>query len=158
MRKFGVLTLLVLSGCSGGEPVEQADVYSMMLRQVQPEAEAYWQAVQYISDESGLRRIEPKNDAEWSRVAEAARNLRSLGEAMKAPAYARGKGSDWLDFSQGLIDVSGPAEEAANARNLEQVLAVGGTIYNVCTACHEVYMPNPPIMAPSERVLDELGG
>lgn len=146
----GALVLATLAGCSGSQPAEPADTKAVMNLHVQPEAQLYWQAVQYISDEKGAREIVPQNDAEWSRTAEAARKLMALGESLKQPRYAEGKGADWQDFAQGLVDASGRAEAAALTRKPEQVLEAGGTLYNVCSACHEVYMASPGGMAPTD--------
>lgn len=150
MRAVGALVLAALAGCSGEKTAEPADVKAMMNQHVQPEAQLYWQAVQYISDEKGAREIVPQSDAEWNRTAEAARKLKALGESMKQPRHAEGKGADWQDFAQGLIDASGRAEIAALSRKPEQVLEAGGTLYNVCSACHEIYMPSPGGLAPTD--------
>ena len=122
-----------------------------MLEKVQPTAETYWQAVQYISDEKGSREIMPQTDAEWERVAEAARQLAWAGEEMQQPHYAEGRGADWTAFAQGLVEVSHQAEMAAQSQDPAKVLEVGGTLYNVCSACHETYMTNPAGMVPSWR-------
>lgn len=122
----------------------------MMNLRVQPEAQAYWQAVQYISDAQGSRQIVPQDDAEWKRTADAAARLKALGARMKQPDYAAGKGADWQDFAQGLVDAAVRAERAALSRKPDQVLEAGGTLYNVCSACHEVYMPSPGGLAPAD--------
>lgn len=153
IRKWGasVVAIAALAGCSGTKPAEPADVKAMMNQRVQPEADFYWHAVQYISDANGAREIVPQNDSEWNRTAEAARKLKALGETLKQPAYAQGRGADWQDFAQGMIDAAGRAEAAAHASSPEQVLEAGGTLYNVCSACHEVYMPSPGGLAPTEQ-------
>ena len=155
---IGALALAALSGCSGERPIEPADVKAMMNQHVQPEAQLYWQAVQYISDEKGVREIVPQNDAAWNRTAEAARKLKVLGESMKQPIYAQGKGADWQDFAQGLVDASGQAEVAAQSRKPEQVLEAGGTLYNVCSACHEIYRPSPGGLAPTDQASAKPAG
>lgn len=154
----GALALCALAGCTEPKPSEQADIKLMMSQHVQPESEIYWQAVQYISDAKGQREIVPQNDAEWNRTAEAARKIKALGESLKQPAYAQGKGADWNDFSQGMVDAAGLAEAAALARKPEQVLEAGGTLYNVCSACHEVYMPSPGGLAPTDQTATKPAG
>lgn len=137
------LTVVALGGCSSEQPVEPASTKEMMLARVQPEAQHYWDSVQYISDEQGSREIFPTNDAEWERTAQAARELKATGEELKGARFSAGRGADWMEFSQGLVDAAAAAEAAALTRKPEAVLEAGGTIYNVCSACHEVYMPNP---------------
>jgi cytochrome c551/c552 len=46
-----------------------------------------------------------------------------------------------VQISDSLIEVSKLAEQAADARDTDKVFEVGGTIYNVCTACHQIYPP-----------------
>ncbi|MEO5598438.1 MAG: hypothetical protein ABIQ66_07445 [Novosphingobium sp.] len=158
MWAAGAFAFTALGGCSGEKPVQPADVKAAMNQHVQPEAEIYWQAVQYISDEKGAREIVPHSDVEWNRTAEAARKLKTFGESLKQPAYAQGKGTDWQDYAQGLVDAAGRAETAALARKPEQVLEAGGTLYNVCSACHEVYMPVPGGLAPTDQTSTKPAG
>ncbi|MWV26858.1 hypothetical protein [Aurantiacibacter rhizosphaerae] len=141
---------LAISGCgSQGEEAGGDAVRLMMVEQVQPTSETYWNAVQYISDENGSREVTPQNDAEWERTAEAARQLASYGEQLQQPQYAEGHGSDWMAYSQGLVEVAGQAEAAANAKDPAKVLEIGGTLYNVCSSCHEKYMSEPAGISPS---------
>lgn len=146
-----------LGGCAKQEATKPAEIKAMMNQHVQTEAQVYWDAVQYISDEKGAREIVPRNDAEWNRTSEAARALKALGEDLKKAEYASGRGSDWQDFAQGLVDVAGQAEAAAHSRSPEQVLQIGGTLYNVCSACHEVYMPSPAGLAPTDQTAGKPG-
>ena len=152
------MAALFVAGCSSHDDGKAAGsedniAKMLMIEAVQPNADTYWQAVQYISDENGSREIIPQTDAEWETVAAAARKLGQLGEDMQKPEYAEGRGADWTAYAQGLVAVSQQAEEAAAAQDPEKVLDVGGTLYNVCSACHETYMTNPAGMAPSWRAV-----
>lgn len=127
-----------LAGC-GSEP--KASVKDFMAGEVQPTAEVYWNAVQFISDEQGDHEIVPRNDAEWESVRQAAVRLGQIGEELKQPKYAEGRGAAWIDFADGLIEVSAQAEKAAADKSTEAVFEVGGTLYSVCSACHQAYPP-----------------
>jgi hypothetical protein len=129
---------LALAGCQG-EP--DASVKDYMAGEVQPTAEIYWNAVQYISDEQGDHEIFPRNDAEWEDVRQAAVRLGEMGAELKEPKYAEGRGAAWIDFADGLIEVSAQAEKAAADKSTEAVFEVGGTVYSVCSACHQAYPP-----------------
>ncbi|RIV82604.1 hypothetical protein D2V17_14920 [Aurantiacibacter xanthus] len=152
-KSLSLIVAAGLVGCSGQDAEQPADVdaatKSLMIAEVQTQAQIYWNAVQFISDENGLREIVPETDADWERTAEAARQLRSLGEELKRPAYAAGRGSDWQQFSQGLVDVAEKTEAAALSRDPHQVLEAGGVLYNVCSACHEHYMELPAGLSPN---------
>lgn len=129
---------LALAGCQG-EP--DASVKDYMAGEVQPTAEIYWNAVQYISDEQGDHEIFPRNNAEWEDVRQAAVRLGEMGAELKEPKYAEGRGAAWIDFADGLIEVSAQAEKAAADKSTEAVFEVGGTVYSVCSACHQAYPP-----------------
>ena len=51
-----------LAGCSK-EP--DVSIKAFMANEVQPTAEVYWNAVQFISDETGDHDIRPQTDEEW---------------------------------------------------------------------------------------------
>lgn len=145
-----LLITLIAAGCQQAATEPAVDVKTLMAGKVQPTAEIYWNSVQYISDAAGSRKIEPKTDADWARTQAAAATLRQLGEQLKSPGAAAGRGTDWKDYAQGLSDVAKLAEQAAKERNPDKVFEVGGSIYNVCSACHEVYMPVPGGARPAE--------
>jgi hypothetical protein len=142
---YRTLTLFALSGalaaCSG-EPAKPIKDY--MAQDVQPTAEIYWNAVQFVSDENGEHEIMPQTDAEWADVAGAAAKLAEMGKDLKKPAYAEGRGAGWIDFADGLIEVAGKAEDAAKAKDVDAVFEVGGTLYSVCSACHQAYPAESP--------------
>ena len=141
--------MLALAACGGGAPdpaeMEFGTPQQMMANHVQPTADIYWMAVRYESElvdgEVVQRDIKPETDADWQQLVDAARQLQVLGEALKSPAYSADRGEDWGVFSQGLVDVSARAEAAAQAKDVDAVFETGGTIYNVCTACHQMYPP-----------------
>lgn len=114
-----------------------------MANEMQPTAEVYWNAVGAVSElvdgEPVFREFEPETDEEWAAVANSAVKLRELGEVLANPAYADGRGPAWLDFAQGLQDVSRLAEQAAIDKDTDAVFEVGGTLYNVCSACHQAF-------------------
>ena len=139
------LTLFALSFALGGcnsEP--KASVKDYMAKAVQPTAEIYWNSVQFISDEQGDHEIFPRTDAEWEEVRKAAAHLGEIGAELKEPKYAEGRGAAWIDFADGLIEVSGQAQRAARDKSTDAVFEVGGTIYSVCSACHQAYPAETP--------------
>lgn len=145
MRIKGVgaaMAICALAACgSGGPAAPDKTVQQLMASEVQPTAEVYWGAVQYVSDETGDHDIFPKDDAAWEKVRAAAATLADHGRLLATPAYAEGRGKDWVEFSNGLVEVAGLAEQAAVEKDTDKVFEVGGTVYNVCTACHQAYPP-----------------
>jgi hypothetical protein len=150
-RLIAIVVAALLAGCDQGPPTPEKTVQQLMADDVQPTAQVYWNAVQYISDEEGEHDIFPRTDADWKKTRDAATRMIELAELMQTPAYAEGRGGDWAQISQSLADVGRLAEQAADSKNPEKVFEVGGTMYSVCSGCHQVY---PPTEAPQ----DALGG
>ena len=136
---FTLSLAALLAGCNQGPPTPDKTVQQLMAEDVQPTAEVFWNSVQFISDETGDHDIKPETDADWQRTRDAATKLGEFGELLKTPGYAEGRGEDWITFSNSLIEVSQLAVQAAESKDPDKVFEVGGTIYNVCSACHQVY-------------------
>lgn len=161
MRTFAIATAItalaasaLLAGCNQAAEKPAMTVQQLMAKEVQPTAEVYWNAVQYISDEKGNHDIFPKNDAEWETVRLAAVKLGEHGKLLQTPGYTEGRGEDWAEFAKGLVEVSALAEAAAKEKSTDKVFEVGGTVYNVCSACHQAYpaeqgVPATPSTTPS---------
>lgn len=129
----------LLAGCTQGAGAPDKTVQQLMAQDVQPTADIYWKAVQYISDEQGDHEILPQTDADWQRVKDAATRIGEFAELLKTPGYTEGRGDDWVQFATSLGEVAKLAEQAAVDKSPEKVFEVGGTMYAVCSACHMVY-------------------
>lgn len=153
-----ILPALALASC-GDEPVDlpYGSAQQFMANEVQPTAEIYWGAVGAVSElvdgEPVFTEFEPETDEDWEEVRLAAAKLREYGEVLATPAYSDGRGDDWLDYAQGLQDVAGLAEQAAINKDVDAVFEVGGTVYAVCTACHQMY---PPADLPEGVTVDDV--
>jgi hypothetical protein len=150
---------LALAACAQDEPeLPLGTPQQMMADHVQPTADIYWGAVKFESElmpdgSVEERDIRPQTDAEWETVRAAAARLGELGEVLNSPAYAEGRGPDWSAYAQGLVAAAAQAEAAAVAQNPDAVFTEGGTIYNVCRACHQMY---PPEVLPEGVTVDDL--
>jgi cytochrome c556 len=143
MKTFAaLLTLTLLAGCKTSAPAET--VQQLMKDKVDPASKIYFDAVRYISDENGSRDIVPQTDAEWETVRQAAVDLQDYGKLLQTDAYTEGRNPDWTKFSQAMVDVGKQAEQAATDKNVDKVFEISGTIYNVCSACHQAYPPPVP--------------
>jgi len=131
----------LLAGCNQGPPTPEKTVQQLMADDVQPTAEVFWDSVQFISDEDGYHEIFPETDADWKKTRDAATRLIELAELLQTPGYAAERGEDWVQISQSLAEVGRLAEQAADSRDAEKVFEVGGTVYSVCSGCHQVYPP-----------------
>ena len=136
---------MLLSGCDRGPPAPEKTVQQLMAEDVQPTAQAYWDAVRYesvlVDGEPVERDFVPRTDAEWQKTRDAATHMIELAELLQTPGYAEGRGEDWIQISQSLADVARLAEQAADARDPAKIFEVGGTMYSVCSGCHQAYPP-----------------
>src|SRR6478735_11884500 len=143
MTKIGLIATAALTallgGCGQGVEAPAKTAQQLMAEDVQPTAKIYWDSVQFISDETGDHDIKPETDADWAKTKAAAVKLGELAALLRTPGYTEGRGEDWTTFANSLTEVAKLAEQAADAKDPDKVFEVGGTIYNVCTACHQVY-------------------
>src|SRR5260370_6740364 len=67
--------------------------------------------------------------------------LTESGNLLMMPGRAK-DGGDWMKFAQELIDTSAVALRAAEAKDADRLLDVGGRIDQVCGRCHKKYLAN----------------
>jgi hypothetical protein len=130
--------------CGGPPPVTYkpvADVKQLMQAVVDPSADAVWESVATIFTKEGTEERRPRTDQEWALVRSHAMTLAESGNLLMMPGRAK-DGGDWMKFAQDLVDVSAVALRAAEAKNAEGLLDVGGLIDEVCEKCHKKYWPN----------------
>jgi len=143
MKTFAALgAVLLLAGCKAAGPAQS--IKDLMKNKVDPASKVYFDAVQYISDETGEHDIKPQSDADWEKVRKAAADLQDYGKLLQSDAYAKGRNPDWAKFSQAMVDAGKQGEDAAKAKDVDKVFEMSGTIYNVCSACHMAYPPPIP--------------
>ena len=82
----------------------------------------------------------PQDVRGWNTVINAALALAEAGNLLMLPGRARDSG-DWMKRVQELMDLSVKAMKAAEAKNAEQVVAIGYEINDVCRNCHVQYKP-----------------
>jgi len=152
MSRFWALAgVALLAGCGGAERSEEKAaqdsalrVQKLMAEEVQPTAEVYWNSAGYVMDESGETDLTPTTEEGWAATLQSTQELQRLGELLQTPEYADGRGEDWIAFSKSLVEVSKQAEQTALDRDSGAIFEVGGVIYRVCQACHQVYPASQP--------------
>lgn len=142
------IALALLAGCNRAEPakpesalVRAHDIQQLMAVVVQPQADVFWRSAGTVSDASGSHDLTPTTDEGWLATRSAAATVTEMGNLLMTPLYAEGRGDDWIQFSKALVEIGRKAELAALDRNSDAIFEVGGTMYNVCSACHQAYPP-----------------
>lgn len=139
----------LLASCdTGGAPPATAvppgtgDVAHAMTWVLDPAADVIWGSAGLVITEAGTEDLAPATDAGWAQVRHAAAVVAASGrllvlpEALPADAEER---PAWLEFADGMARIAQQAEQAAVDRDADALFAVGGQLYNVCVACHQVY-------------------
>jgi hypothetical protein len=147
----GFLAASLLASCGGSKKKDDAvepsftkahDLKQLMAVIVQPQADVFWRSAGTVTDKTGPHELRPTTDEAWLRTQSAAATLVEIGNLMQTPLYATGRGKDWMQFSQALSQIALKAEKAAKGRASEdEIFEIGGTMYNVCSACHQAYPP-----------------
>jgi hypothetical protein len=146
-RKIAVvcaaLALAASAACAPAPPPYKpiADVKQLMQAIVDPNADAVWASVATIFTKEGTEERRPRTKDEWDAVRSHAMTLTESGNLLMMPGRAK-DGGDWMTFAQELVDTSAIALRAAEARDVDGLLNVGGQIDEVCERCHKKYWPN----------------
>ena len=138
------LALAASAACSGPPPTTYkpiADVKQMMESIVDPSADGVWDSVKVIYTKAGMEERRPRTDKEWAVVRGHAMTLAESGNLLMMPGRAK-DGGDWMKFAQELVDTSAIALRAAEAKDYDKLMDVGGLIDEVCERCHKKYWPN----------------
>ena len=105
---------------------------------VDANADVIWGSAGTITTLEGVEDLAPTTEAGWDAVRNAAATLAEAGNLLKMPG--RSRGADWDEIAGGLTDTAVLLIGAAEARDDQQVFDYGGQLYNVCVACHQLYM------------------
>ena len=130
---------------------------------IDPSADALWNAVSFVVDESGSREVYPESEEEWARlrnhaisVVEGANSLMIPGREV-APAGSTTEYPDyeylpdevdalleddwrsWTGYAQQLQSSALGIIDAIDARDVAQLSERGGQMDQVCETCHSSY-------------------
>ena len=88
--------------------------------------------------------------AGWQAVENSAMALSETANLIMIPGRLCENGlpvplerEDYKKFAQGLADAGRAAYKAAQSKNVDAMVEVGGTVADACAACHEVYRDKP---------------
>lgn len=118
------------------EPV--VDTQQFMNWILDPGADVIWGSAGTITTFEGVEDLAPTTQEGWDAVRNAAAMLAESGNLLQIPGHSRGE--DWNEISRGLTRTAVLLMEAAEKRDDQEVFDYGGQLYNVCVACHQLYM------------------
>ena len=123
---------------AGAQLAPETEASEIMATIVDPAANFIWRSVSTIVTADGVEEKFPRNDEEWNDLRRAAALLAEGGRLLKNDRRRAGD-SDWVKWSQAIVDAANITLKAVNAENADQVLEAGGEIYNTCVGCHGGY-------------------
>ena len=88
-----------------------------------------------------VERNVPKNDRDWGVLRTNALTLAECGNLLMMGSRARDQG-DWIKDAKLLVDAGAAAFKAAQAKDLNAVLALNDQLNTACVTCHQQYRPN----------------
>ena len=118
---------------------EHSDMHDLMAHLLTPASEAIWESSGYVITEEGEFSLEPTSEEEWERVLYGAKVITESAYLLNIPSRSKDR-KEWIIFSNLLKDVGEKAFEAAEEKNVESLFEIGAELYQVCEACHQVYI------------------
>ena len=142
-RAFVLFLIFVLAGCE--EPSEPkpykpiANSKQMMNWILDPQADVIWGSAGAIITIEGTQDLAPTTQEGWDNVRNAAATIAEVSNVLMMPGHARA-GADWIEILQGLQATAVQLIDAAERQDADAVFDLGGQLYNVCVACHQLYV------------------
>jgi hypothetical protein len=160
--KASISVLIAIGLMSGSQALS---VKQIMQTMVDPAADAIWDSVGTVITAKGVIRHQPQTDADWQQMRRHALTLISATKLLAASTRTLvppgGKVADegsqgvltarqgqkllderheeFAQFARALHDVSEQMLKAIDARDPKAMLDVGGTMDDLCEACHKVF-------------------
>ena len=115
------------------------DMHDFMAHLLTPASEAIWESSGYVITEEGEFSLEPTNEEEWERVLYGAKVITESASLLSIPSRSKNR-NEWIVFAGLLEEVGQKAFDAAERKDVNALFDIGAELYQVCVACHQVYM------------------
>jgi hypothetical protein len=141
-----LIAALASASCSkpaATEPV--ATLEQIMETTVEPVSDRVFDAAVW---ENGVQVGGPKTEEDWKLVHANAMMLAETCNLLLTPGRAKDEGS-WVVRTQAMKEAALEAAKAAEAKDTDAIFVAGGHIFQACTACHLLYIPQ--MVAPPSR-------
>ena len=142
---------MVLSGCLLGLAACQKptpppptfntslSLHDLMEHVIDPSTDIVWAASGVMVDMQGEHDLSPKTPEAWAGVHDAAAVVAESGNLLLLPGRLR-PGVTWIRQAAKLSNLGLAAMKAADAKDKDAMLRIGGDIHDACEECHRVYV------------------
>ena len=141
--------LLVLVACEQETAITVAtlpvgDMHETMTWVIDPAADVIWGSAGFVLTEDGEQDLAPATEDAWAKVRHSAAVVAESGNLLLMP-HLLPPGDEslpadaWIEFSHAMTRFGQEAMAAVDAKDADALFEVGGKLYNVCRACHQVY-------------------
>ena len=134
-----LLFTLTFSSFNVATEDEHSDMHDFMAHLLTPASEVIWESSGYVITEEGEFSLEPTNEEEWERVLYGAKVITESASLLSIPSRSKNR-NEWIVFAGLLEGVGQKAFEAAERKDVDALFEIGAELYQVCVACHQVYM------------------
>jgi hypothetical protein len=137
-----VCAAMMVTGC-GGAPTGStsyrpvATVDQVMDGIIIPSSQAIFDAVIY---DNGVLVQAPKVDDDWFALQMHALAVAEAGNLLLMPPRAKDT-AEWQTLAHAMTDSAVKVAQAAEAKDVDQLLSTGGEMYSACVECHRKYLP-----------------
>jgi hypothetical protein len=130
MRVTGLILFVAVAMAQAPSFQPVGNISELMISMIYPTSDALF----YIE------RTPPKTDVEWNALRNQALTLAESGNLLMMAGRAKDQG-DWIKDSKMLVEVGRAAYKAAQAKNLDAIVALNDQLYSSCVTCHTTYRP-----------------
>lgn len=87
-----------------------------------------------------ITRNPPKEEKEWTALQNQALMMAESGNLLMMASRARDQ-DDWIKDSEMLVSVGAAAFKAAQAKDMDALVALSDQLNTACVTCHQQYRP-----------------
>ena len=137
---WGLLLLAVAAACDDAQTSpESAAIKEAMVDVLDPAADVLWASAGFVLTTAGERSLAPTSEEGWAEVRANARTVMASGESLTAESSLPDEPDAWIEYARGMTRIAEQALHAAENQDADALFEIGGNLYNVCLACHQVY-------------------
>lgn len=118
-------------------------LHDLMEHVIDPATDIVWGASGIMVDMKGEHDLSPKTPQGWAVVRDAAALVAESGNLLLLPGRVR-DGKTWTGQAGRISTLGLAAMKAADEKDKDALLRIGGHLHDACEECHRVYVLGEP--------------